>query len=409
MHYLIIGNGIAGVSAAESIRVLDPEGNITMIADETLGPYCRPMISLVLEGSVHHDELPIRSESFYDDMKIKSYFGQRVTGIEIDDKSVSTQDGRTFHFDKLLIATGADPKPIDGKGLDLKNIFFMRTQAHVQQMLEILPHSKRALVLGGGLVGFKASYGMLRRGLDVTMAISSGYPLSMQVDMEAGNMILDELVDHGLKVKVGVDAVSFEGQEKVVRANLSDGTEVPCDMVVIGKGVTPSISFVPNNIIKVDVGILVNQFMETNVSGVFAAGDVAETFDVARQSRWINAIWPEAVFQGRIAGMNMAGRPVSYGGSVGRNIIRIFDVDVMAGGLINPPDASEYKTICFSNPSTKIYRKLVFHENLLVGVIVVNEIEQGGVLISLMQNQTPIRIPKEAMLEPSFNYRSLLI
>lgn len=409
MHYLIIGNGIAGVSAAESIRVLDPEGNITMIADETSGPYCRPMISLVLEGSVHHDELPIRSESFYDDLKIKSYLGQRVTDIDIDDKSVSTQDGRTFHFDKLLIATGADPKPIDGKGLDLKNIFFMRTQAHVQQMLEILPHSKRALVLGGGLVGFKASYGLLRRGLDVTMAISSGYPLSMQVDTEAGNMILDELVDHGLKVKVGVDAVSFEGQEKVVRANLSDGTEVPCDMVVIGKGVTPSISFVPNNIIKVDVGILVNQFMETNVSGVFAAGDVAETFDVARQSRWINAIWPEAVFQGRIAGMNMAGRPVSYGGSVGRNIIRIFDVDVMAGGLINPPDASEYKTICFSNPSTKIYRKLVFHENLLVGVIVVNEIEQGGVLISLMQNQTPIRIPKEAMLEPSFNYRSLLI
>ncbi|MDY7030925.1 MAG: FAD-dependent oxidoreductase, partial [Thermodesulfobacteriota bacterium] len=404
MHYLIIGNGIAGVSAAESIRVLDPEGNITMIADETSGPYCRPMISLVLEGSVHHDELPIRSESFYDDLKIKSYLGQRVTDIDIDDKSVSTQDGRTFHFDKLLIATGADPKPIDGKGLDLKNIFFMRTQAHVQQMLEILPHSKRALVLGGGLVGFKASYGLLRRGLDVTMAISSGYPLSMQVDTEAGNMILDELVDHGLKVKVGVDAVSFEGQEKLVRAHLSDGTEVPCDMVVIGKGVTPSISFVPNNIIKVDVGILVNQFMETNVSGVFAAGDVAETFDVARQSRWINAIWPEAVFQGRIAGMNMAGRPVSYGGSVGRNIIRIFDVDVMAGGLINPPDASEYKTICFSNPSTKIYRKLVFHENLLVGVIVVNEIEQGGVLISLMQNQTPIRIPKEAMLEPSFNY-----
>ena len=105
----------------------------------------------------------------------------------------------------------------------------------------------------------------------------------------------------------------------------------------------------------------------------------------------------------------MAGRPVSYEGSVGRNIIRIFDVDVMTGGLINPPDASEYETICFSNPSTKIYRKLVFHRDLLVGVIVVNEIEQGGVLISLMQNQTPIRIPKEAILEPSFNYRSLLI
>jgi NAD(P)H-nitrite reductase large subunit len=264
------------------------------------------------------------------------------------------------------------------------------------------------LVLGGGLVGFKAAYGLLRRGIDVTMLIRSGYPLSMQVDPEAGMMIRDELTRHGLNVRVDVEALAFEGNGRVESAALSDDSQIPCDIVVIGKGVLPALSFVPKGQIKVDLGIVVDAHMETSVSGIYAAGDVAEYIDVARNTPWVNAIWPEAVSQGRIAGMNMAGRPVAYQGSLSRNVIRIFDMDVMTGGVVNPPPDALYRTVVFKNAQRKIYRKLVFQGDVLVGMVMVNDVEQGGVLLSAIKSRTPFAVPRETLLEPGLNYGRLL-
>ncbi len=409
MKYVIIGNGVAGIHAAEAVRDIDAQGDITLIGDETFAPYCRPMISLVLEGSVSPDKLPIRKTTFYEDTKIAPVPGTWVTGIDADNKQVLTHDKKVFDFDRLLIATGANPRPVKAGRLDLENIFFMRTQAHVRKMAEALPNTRNALVLGGGLVGFKAAYSLLRRGLRVTMLIKSGWPLAMQADEQAGKMILDELLKHGLEVKTGAEVSGFEGKRRVESAYLSDGTEISCDMVVIGKGVLPALAFVPRDKIKVDLGIMVNQNMETSIPGIFAAGDVAESVDIARKTPWVNAIWPEAVIQGRVAGMNMAGRAVAYKGSLSRNVIRIFDLDVMTGGIVNPPrDDSQYETVTFRDPRHKIYRKLVFRGDILAGTVMVNAVEQGGVLISLIQSEIPIRMPKTAMAEPSFNYRQLL-
>lgn len=408
MNYVIIGNGIAGIMAAEAIRQFDPEGNLTMIGDETFVPYCRPMLSLVLEGSIKPDKLPIRKTSFYEDMRIEPVLGDRVTSIDVDNKTASLRDEKVINYDKLLIASGADPRPIKAEQMDLNNIFYMRTEAQVRKMLAALPHAKKALVLGGGLVGFKAAYGLLRRGLKATMLILSGHPLSLQVDEQAGNMILDELLDHGLEVELGVEVLAFEGNHKVRSAHLSDGKEIECDMVIIGKGVLPAHSFVPRDKIEVDLGIMVNQFMETSVPGIFAAGDVAEGVDVARKTRWVNAIWPEAVTQGRIAGMNMAGRAVAYKGSLSRNVIRIFGLDVMAGGLVKPPADPKYLVVSSMDPKSKTYRKLVFAEDRLVGMVILNSIEQGGVLLSLMHSQTPVMVPHEVLLQPSFNFRQLM-
>jgi NAD(P)H-nitrite reductase large subunit len=333
--------------------------------------------------------------------------GSRVSAIDVDNRSVSV-NGKSYPYDKLLIATGADPRRIKADGIELENIFFMRTEAHVRRMLAALPAVRRALVLGGGLVGFKASYGLLRRGIQVTMLIRSGYPLSMQVDPEAGRIIEDKLKAHGLDVRLGVEATAFEGKAKVTAAHLSDGAVLSCDMVVIGKGVFPARGFVPREKIKVDAGIIVDAHMQTSAKGVFAAGDVAESTDIARRSPWVNAIWPEAVAQGRIAGMNMAGHPAAYSGSLGRNVIRIFALDVMTAGLVAPPQAEGFTILSARDSRAKTYRKLVFREDRLAGMVMVNAIEQGGVLTSLIQSATPIRMPREALLKPGFNFRQLM-
>jgi len=409
MEYVIIGNGIAGISAAEMIRHMDADGSITLIGDETFAPYCRPMISMVLEGSVGHDRLPIRPADFYDRLKIKPVLGNRVTAIQTHNKTVTVQGERSIPYDKLLIATGADPRPIKADNLHLKNIYFMRTQEHVRGILGAVPSARRALVLGGGLVGFKAAYGLLHRGIKVTMLIRSGYPLSLQVDPRAGQMIRDELVGRGLDVRVETHVIGFDGNGRVQRAYLSDGTELDCDIVVIGKGVTPAHSFVPKDDIQLDLGILVNRYLETSAPDIYAAGDVAELFDVARNTRWVNAIWPEAVSQGRTAGMNMAGRKVGYKGSLSRNVIRIFGLDVMTAGVVNAPHDEQYEIIAGEDRYRQAYRKLVFLDDRLVGMTLVNAIEQGGILVALMQTEMPVKIPKGKILSPSFNYSQLLI
>jgi len=189
---------------------------------------------------------------------------------------------------------------------------------------------------------------------------------------------------------------------------LSDGTRTSCDLVVVGKGVLPALSFVPRDKIDIDLGILVNEQMETSTAGIFAAGDVAECVDISRKTRWINAIWPEAVMQGRAAGINMAGRKVSYAGSLGRNVMRIFDLDLMTLGMVNPESGSDYDELNTIDLRNNFYRKLVFEENVLVGAILVNNIEQGGILLALIQNQTPLSISKRKLLEPGFNFRQLM-
>ena len=409
MHYVIIGNGVAGTVAAETLRRFDPDGGITMIGDEAGLPYCRPMISLYLEGAVSQNALPIRSDDFYDSLGITPVLGNRVVQVDTDNKQVRTADDNLLSYEKLLIATGGDPRPAKADNESLENIFFMRTQAQVEQMLAVLPTAKHAVVLGGGLVGFKAAYGLLRRGIKVTMLIRSPYPLSMQVDETAGQMIRRVLENQGLKVQVGSQVASFEGNSQVREAVLTDGSRLACDLAVIGKGVFPAHDFLAKDKITVDAGIRVNGHMQTSEPDIYAAGDVAEYIDIARQKPWVNAIWPEAVIQGEIAGKNMAGRPYAYAGSLSRNVIRIFDTDVMTAGLVSPSsDDTDIQVMSHIDPKMATYRKLVFRKDRLIGFALVNRIEQGGVLTALIRNQQPLAVAKESLMAPDFNFSKLM-
>lgn len=409
MKYVIVGNGVAGITAAESIRQFDASGDIYIISDETFPPYCRPMISHLLEGAVSSEKLPIRGKDFYEKNRITPVLGTRASSLDTERHIVVDENGQKHSYDRLLLACGADPRAIGAKGQSLENIFFMRNIEQANKMISALPGVENALVLGGGLVGFKAAYSLLRRGISVTMLIRSGYPLSMQVDETAGEMIQKVLQENGLTVRTGISVEAFEGNSRVSKALLSDGNRIDCDMAVIGKGVFPAHGFVPTGRIQTDAGILVDGHMQTSQPDVYAAGDVAEYFDLARQRHWVNAIWPEAVSQGRVAGMNMAGQSISYRGSLSRNVIRMFDTDIMSAGRVSPRDLDDScRTAAAFDPGRNTYRKLVFEGNILVGFVMINNIEQGGVLTSLIQSRMPVDIPERCLLDPRFNFSRLM-
>ncbi|MEW6259470.1 MAG: FAD-dependent oxidoreductase [Thermodesulfobacteriota bacterium] len=398
MHHVIIGNGIAGVQAAEAIRSVDARSELTIVAAETFPPYSRPMISLLLEGLVTPDRLPIRSDDAFEHKGIRLLKGRRVESIDPSNRQIHLDDGTHLSFDRLLVATGASPRNIRAEGTHLKHIFTMRTVDDVLGMTEALRSCRRALVLGGGLVGFKAAYALLKRGIPVTMLISSGYPLAMQIDAVAGNIVRETLIRHGLTVETGVDVSAFEGNGVVQRAILNDGRVVDCDLVVIGKGVRPATAFLKGTGITLDLGIPVDDHLQTNLPGVFAAGDVAQSYDIVRKRLWINAIWPEAATQGWIAGLNMAGRPVRYPGSLGRNVIRMFDLDIMTAGIVRTEEAADARVIEVIDQRTPIYRKFVLKDGRLIGFTLINRIENGGRLVSLIQRGLPLDGEEERLL-----------
>ena len=408
MKHLIIGNGIAGINAAQAIRHLDAEAEIVMVSDERFPPYSRPMISQVLDGSQPHEKLPLHSEDIYKTLDITPVLGARVTALDVDTRSVRLADDTQIDFDRLLIASGADARKLKAGGMELENIFYMRTEAHVRQQLTAIDGASQGLVLGGGLVGFKAAYGLLKRGLKVTMLITSGYPLSMQVDEVAGRMIMNELLAHGLTVKVGVSVTGFEGNGRVARAVLDNGEQLPCDLVIIGKGVRPALDFIPRDRITVDLGIVVDDCLQSSVPGIYAAGDTAEAIDIARQTRWVNAIWPEAAAQGRVAGQNMAGRQVRYPGSLSRNVMRVYGLDVMTVGYANPGKDEGFRLVSAGGENQGYYRRLVFRDEILVGAVLINRIEQGGVLRALIENRIPVRVPENILMASGFNFSKLL-
>ncbi|MFH1153077.1 MAG: FAD-dependent oxidoreductase [Pseudomonadota bacterium] len=408
MRYVIVGNGIAGISAAEAIRELDREGQVIMVSEEDTLPYSRPMISHVLEGSQPQEKLSIRSPDFYQAMAITPVLGQRVRSLDADQRTITLADGRVIPFDRLLIASGAAPRTLDVPGMDLGNIFYMRTRDHADQQIRALKGSRKALVLGGGLVGFKAACALLKRGLCVTQLITSGYPLAMQVDETAGRMILGTLVGHGFEVMVGVNVTGFQGKNTVETALLDNGKRLDCDLVIIGKGVNPELDYLPPGRIRTRTGVLVDEALQSSEPGIYAAGDAAETLDIARQQTWVNAIWPEAAAQGRIAGFNMAGRRVTYPGSLGRNVMRVFDLDLMTLGYANPGEDTSVSVLQSGGAGYGYYRNLVFRDDRLVGAVLVNSIEQGGVLRALIENRARITIPRHHLMSPKFNFSSLL-
>jgi NAD(P)H-nitrite reductase large subunit len=408
MKHLIIGNGIAGLNAARAIRGRDAQADIVMVSDERFPPYSRPMICQVLDGSQPHDKLPLYSEDIYQALRITPLLGARAATLDVDDRVVRLADGREVTYDRLLIASGADARQINATGTELDNIFTLRTQNDVRRQLAAVADARQALVLGGGLVGFKAAYGLLKQGLAVTMLITSGYPLALQVDEIAGRIIQDELTANGLTVQVGVSVTSFEGNGRVSRARLDNGQTLDCDLVIVGKGVRPSLDFVPRDKIEVDLGIVVDDCLQSSVPEIYAAGDAAEAVDIARNKRWINAIWPEAAAQGRVAGLNMAGYRVRYPGSLSRNVMRVYELDVMTLGYANPDEADGLCRVSVGGRGEGFYRSYVFRNDVLVGAVLINRIEQGGVLRALIENRIPIRVSEAVLAAPGFNFAKLL-
>lgn len=410
MRYVIIGNSAAGVFAAETIRSLDKAGRIEIISDERYPAYARCLTSYYLAGQMSDEQMTIRNEDFYANSEIVLNTGQKVTGIDAVERQVRTDNGHVYGYDKLLIATGASPVMPDIPGVGMKGVFGLRTLDDAKGIAACAGQGGHAVVMGGGFVSLKAAYALMKAGLSVTCIVSSGQILSQMLDREAAQILGDLLISHGLDIKFHADADEISGEEKggemVTRGvRLTTGETIPADVVIIGKGVTPNTGFLPGSGVDIDRGILVNEYLETTVPDIYAAGDVAQGVDILTGQKSINAIWPNAAEQGTAAGRNMAGSPAVYEGSMSMNSADFFGLSTIAAG--NPKAEGDGYEVVKLFPGHNLYRRLVFKGDKLIGYIMVGNTGRAGILTSLIREGVPLGGAKEELKQGRIGQRIL--
>jgi len=407
MHYVIVGGSAAGISAIEAIRSQDKEGRITLVSDEKFPLYSRCLITYFLAGKLAEDKLKYRSSDFYAKEKVESLNGIRAKRLLPEKRKLILDNGKEITYDKLLIATGASPQMVEVPGSDKEGILGLRTYRDAQLINGRLDKVNRVSILGGGLIGLRAAYALHARNKQVKVIVKSNQVLSQMLDKGAADFVRRKIEQKGIEVMTGLAAVEFLGGKEVTGLVLDDGRRLECELVIVGKGVGPNLELVKGTEIKTDYGIIVDDYLQTNLPNVYAAGDVAQAKDLITGQSTINALWPCAVAQGKVAGLNMAGKKVKYDGSLAMNSIEFFGLPVISIGITRPKE-KEYEQLVKEDAKNFVYKKVVLRKNRLQGMILVNRIEQAGVMGILMKKKVDISSIKGMLLEDRFDFAKIL-
>lgn len=399
MRHVIIGNSAAGVFAAEATRRTRPDDTVIMLTDEDVPAYSRCLTSYFIAGLVSEEDMAIRPPDFYQRHSIDINYGCRVEGVDTGAARVYCAGGRAIPYDQLLVASGARPVIPGIPGIGAKGVHGLRTLRDARDISSRAAPGAPAVVVGGGLVSLKTAYGLLERGLQVTVVVSSSRVLSQVMDGVAAGMLQRRLEEHGMRFLLGQDAaeVSSSAEGEVTGVVLTGGTRLPAHLVVVGKGVTPNIDFLRGTPVAVNRGVLVNEYLESSVPGVYAAGDVAEAHDLLRKEPVINAVWPNATAQGELAGCNMAGERQAYRGSIAMNSVNFFGLSAITAGL-NRAEGDGYEVHTWQDAARNDYRKLVFTGDRLVGYTLVGDTRRAGTLTSLILGEVRLGDRKEALI-----------
>ena len=403
MHYVIIGGSAAGISCVEGIRETDKKSKITVIGDEKVPLYSRCLLSYLLAGTINEGNLYFKKKDFFETNKVEALLGVRAAQIDLKNKCVKTSDKKKIEFDRLLIATGARSKMLEIPGIDKKGVFALRTVKDANGIEAVLKKTRTAAVLGGGLIGLRAAYALNKRGIIVKVVVKSPQILSQILDKTAADLMQARVEQKGIAIMKGLEASQILGGDAVKGILLDNGNKLDCELVIVGKGVEPNIELAKEAKIVSRWGIVSDEYLQTSSKDIFAAGDVAETNDIASGESALNAIWPSAVEQGRIAGRNMAGEKQKYDGSMAMNSIEFFDLPVISMGITRPK-TQDYEELSVINQKKAVYKKVVLKDGIIRGFISLGNVENSGVYNNLIKHKINVAGIKDILLDERFDY-----
>ncbi len=427
VDYLIIGGSAAGTTAAEVIRGLKPDASITIVTEESHEEYSRVLIPHYIRHKVQRDQVFLKKSEWYTEKKIKLLKEVRAQRLEASSKSVKLSNGEEIQYGKLLITVGGYPIKLDAPGSDLGNVFYMRTVDDADNIVKVASsasakasadrQSAKGVIVGGGFIGLEFASGFKKNGVeDITILVREPYFWSFKLDEDSSKVLVTVLEKNGIKVVCNEEVERFEKGAVVTKS----GKNLSADIVGVGIGIKSDFSFLSGSGVDINRAIVTNEYLETNVPDVYAAGDCAEFKDVIFERQHIVGNWANATSQGSAVGKNMAlTSPSASDGQAGVKTvfetassysINFFDVGSCTFIGVTEADFSE-KTVLRgsvdSGKMTRIFIKKIDGVERIVGATVINNPREVAPLTSVVKNRTDVSKFVEKLSDSEFDLKDL--
>lgn len=376
-RHVIIGNGGAAISAVRSIRRCNDRDEILLISKENYFAYSPMLTTYYLKEKISFEDIFLCDSEFYRKNKVQTIMGRQVAGVDPFSKEVRLENGNSVPYDTLLIGTGSSPVLPDIEGIGLPHVVGLRTLDDARRIEAGSRKAKDIVLLGGGLVSLHVINALYRPGLHITLVVASPHVLSRMIDEEGAHIIEERLDTFGVCLLKRCNARMITRERTI----LNNGSELCADLVVVAKGVKPNIGFLQGTGIQVNIGIVVDEFMRTSVEDIYAAGDVAEARDPISNQLQLNLTWPNAIEQGRVAGLNMAGQKSGLIRNIRMNVSSIFGLTFATFGYVYGEGISVVRR------DGPIYRKFIFKDHLFIGGIIIGELDDAGILLNFVEQR----------------------
>lgn len=411
-QYLIVGASHAALAAVQAIRMHDPVGSVTVVSKDDALPYSPTVLPYVVSGRSDPNGVFLRDDAYFSKYQVNYLKGAAVTGITAAGKRVSLSSGEEISYEKLLLATGAAPLLPPIPGLNAVKYHVLRSLGDAVKLRQAIGEAHHAVVLGAGLVGMHAAENLSKAGAQVTVVEMQPTVLAGYFDRDAAAIIEEVFAAKGITLKMNNKVVKLSPRNKTgAVVSLADGQDLEADLLLVSAGVAPVMDYLNGSGAKIDKGILVDDSMHTSADDIWAAGDVAQARDFFGAgedgAKIINGILPDAVEQGKIAGMAMAGDPAlkHYPGGVPLNTYTFFGQQAISVGSQNQGDVVALEV----DQAQRRYLKIVMQDNRLTGIFGINVAFDPGVMWELILRRIDLSQVREKFLaDPQRTARLLM-
>ena len=401
MKYVVIGGNVAGTTAARDLLKLDPQAEIAVYTNEAYPYYYRPRLWEYLAGRVEAEETYFRPFEWYQEQGIDLHLNTCVEKLDAGRKELYLDSGETVSYDRLLIAAGGRSFVPPVKGTELENVFAFRNLDDAKAIVACAETAKEVVLIGGGLLGLETAKALTDRGLHVTVVEFFPILLPRQLDAPGAEVLTTHLEQFGMTLLTDQITETIEKQGDHLLVSLKSGKKLEADMVVFSTGIRSNIAVWQEAGVEANRGLVVNEFMETNLPDVFAAGDVAEFGGL------VYGIIPAARDQAKFAAANMANdHSQAYEGTLLSTKLKVAGMEFNALGD-STVDGDDVEILRLSLPDEERYERIAIRDNKVIGAIVLGNAAHFRGLKNLIANQTDVSAVKEHLLEDDFDYKSL--
>jgi nitrite reductase (NADH) large subunit len=400
LRVIIVGNGLAGIISAKTLRELDKKVEIEVFTEEKYHYYPRPNLIEFLAGTIPFERMFAFPQEWYREQNINIHLGKPVTRIFPDSQEIEVAGGKKEKYESLLLANGSFSFIPPFKGTAKKGVFALRTLSDAFELLEYLKNHQRVVVIGGGLLGLEIARAMKSRGARVDVVEFFDRLLPRQLDIQGASMLKAQIENMGINVHLGLATEEILGQNDVRGLKFKGEREIEMDMAIVAAGVRSNIRLAKEAGLETDRGLVTDDYLQSNNPKIFGAGDV-----IQHRGR-VYGIIPSSFNQARVVASNILGKKEKYEGTIPSNTLKVAGLDLTSVGLVNPEEGTseEFRK---EKKEEGIYKKVVIQKGVVIGAIWMGTKKGVNEISRIISQKINIEKHKTSLLEDDFEYAVL--